>query len=89
MMEKGITVRGGQAPFQKYWHDLLKILDKGQVDPTVIITHGNRDLEEAAHLYDVFDRKADGCIKCVMRTPYGRQMGNSIFDKAQESRPAA
>lgn len=59
------------------------------VAATVIITHGNKDLEDAPHLYDIFDRKTDHCIKCVMRTPFGRQQRMSIYDSAAETKAAA
>lgn len=36
--EKGITLRGtGQAPVQKYWKELLKKIESGEFDPTIIL----------------------------------------------------
>lgn len=40
IMEKGITLRGcGQAPEQKYWHELLDNIETGLFDLTFILTH--------------------------------------------------
>merc|ERR1711939_418690 len=39
LMEKGITLRGtGQAPVQMYWHELLKKIEDGSFDPTIILS---------------------------------------------------
>ena len=36
LMEKGITLRGcGQAPVQKYWHELLEKVEAGLFDPHI------------------------------------------------------
>lgn len=39
LMEKGITVRGyGQEPVQRYWRELLKKVEGGEFDPTIILS---------------------------------------------------
>ncbi|MFL5759425.1 MAG: zinc-dependent alcohol dehydrogenase [Thermomicrobiales bacterium] len=65
MMEKGLTIRGGQVNIQKYWRDLLQRIEAGQIDPTFVITH-RMPLDRAAEAYALFDKKDDGVIKVVL-----------------------
>ncbi|KFA79683.1 hypothetical protein S40288_09070 [Stachybotrys chartarum IBT 40288] len=70
LMEKGITLRGtGQAPVQKYWHELLKKIEDGLFDPTIILSH-RFALEEFAELYTAFDRKEKGIMKTFVQTKF-------------------
>jgi len=70
VMEKGITLRGaGQAPVQKYWKDLLKKIESGEFDPTIILTH-RFDIEEFKELYDAFDKKESGIMKTFVQTKF-------------------
>lgn len=56
MMEKGLTVRGGQAPVQKYWDYCLDMIKSGEIDPTFMITHRG-SLREAPEMYEQFLKK--------------------------------
>lgn len=71
LMEKGLTMNGGQSPTQKYWKMALEKIRKGELDPTFIITH-KMPLTEAANLYGKFYNKEDGVIKVFLR-PFGSQ----------------
>lgn len=64
-MEKCCTMRGGQCPVQRYWHDLLKKIESGEMDPTKVITHV-LPLDQARHAYEIFNNKKDNCIKTVL-----------------------
>lgn len=66
LMNKGLTVRTGQTHVQKYQSMLLERIQRGELDPTVIITH-ELPLEDAPHGYDIFKHKKDGCIKVVLK----------------------
>ncbi|KXZ56260.1 hypothetical protein GPECTOR_1g227 [Gonium pectorale] len=70
-MEKGLTMKAGQTPVQKYWHQLLDMIKSGKLDPTIVITH-EMPLEDAPHAYKIFNDKTDGCIKVVLKTGVGR-----------------
>ncbi|KAK5141155.1 hypothetical protein LTR04_002707 [Oleoguttula sp. CCFEE 6159] len=60
LMEKGVSLHGtGQASVQKYWHELLKKVESGELDPTVTLTH-RFEIDEASELYDALDRKKHG-----------------------------
>ena len=63
--DKGITIRGGQAPAQKHIDKLLEYIVQGKVKLDDIITH-RLPLTEAAHGYDIFRNKKDNCVKVVL-----------------------
>jgi len=67
IMEKGITLRGGQLYCQKYWHTLLEKFLRHEVkpNPSFLFTH-EMDLDKAAVAYDVFDKKDDGVVKIML-----------------------
>ncbi len=64
-MQKGITIRSGQTHVQKYMHDLLARIERGEFDPSFIITH-RASLDDGPNGYVTFRDKAHGCIKVVM-----------------------
>ena len=63
--DKGITLRGGQAPAHKHIDTLLQYVVDGKVKLDDIITH-RLPLSEAAHGYDIFRNKKDNCVKVVL-----------------------
>jgi len=65
MMEKGLTVRGGQVNTQAYWPELLPRLESGEMDPSWVITH-HFPLEEGPEAMRLFDRKEGGVIGVVL-----------------------
>jgi threonine dehydrogenase-like Zn-dependent dehydrogenase len=70
LMEKGITLRGtGQSPVQRYWPELLKKIQSGEFDPTIILSHRFK-LDEFAELYDQFDKKEKGIMKVFVETRF-------------------
>eukprot|EP00877_Chromochloris_zofingiensis_P012796 jgi/Chrzof1/7770/Cz02g36040.t1 len=76
LMEKQLTIRGGQTPCQKYWPVLLDLVLTGQLDPAMVITH-ELPLEDAAKGYKLFNDKKDGCIKVVLKP-----MGDTVAPPA-------
>jgi threonine dehydrogenase-like Zn-dependent dehydrogenase len=65
-MNKGLTMRAGQTHVNRWTDDLLKRIEKGQIDPSFVITH-TVSLEEGPEMYKTFRDKQDGCIKVVMK----------------------
>ncbi|MFN8308935.1 MAG: zinc-dependent alcohol dehydrogenase [Chitinophagales bacterium] len=63
--DKGITLKGGQAPAQKYIDKLLQYVQDGKVVLDDIITH-RLSLNEVAQAYDIFSKRTDGCVKVVL-----------------------
>jgi threonine dehydrogenase-like Zn-dependent dehydrogenase len=67
-MNKGLTLRMNQANCKRYMPHLLEHIRAGRIDAAGIITH-RIPLEDAAHAYDIFEKKKDECIKCVLIPP--------------------
>lgn len=63
--DKGIVLKGGQAPAHKYIDELLAYVVEGKVKLDDVITH-RLGLSEVAHAYDIFKNKEDNCVKVVM-----------------------
>jgi threonine dehydrogenase-like Zn-dependent dehydrogenase len=55
-----------QTPVQHYLPILLDRIEKGEIDPSFVITH-RATLDDGPDLYKKFNDKADGCIKVVLR----------------------
>jgi threonine dehydrogenase-like Zn-dependent dehydrogenase len=64
--DKGIVLRGGQAPAHKHIDKLLAHVSRGDVKLDDIITH-RLPLSQAPHGYDIFRNKKDGCVKVVLK----------------------
>lgn len=64
-VNKGLTLKSGQTHVHRYMPVLLEKIDKGEIDPSFIITHRAK-LDDAPELYKTFRDKADGCIKVVL-----------------------
>lgn len=65
-INRGLTFRMAQTPVQHYLPQLLGRIQKGEIDPSFVITH-RASLEEGPELYKTFRDKKDGCIKVVMK----------------------
>lgn len=63
--DKGITLKGGQAPAQKYIDKLLDHVVKGDIKLNDIITH-RLPLTQVSHAFDIFKKRVDGCVKIVL-----------------------
>jgi threonine dehydrogenase-like Zn-dependent dehydrogenase len=65
-INRGLTFRMAQTPVQRYLPTLLERVQKGDIDPSFVITHTAR-LEDGPDLYKTFRDKKDGCIKVVLK----------------------
>ncbi len=63
---KGLTLKMGQTHVHRYLRPLLARVERGEIDPSFIVTHRVR-LDDAPAMYRTFREKQDGCIKVVMR----------------------
>ncbi|KVV16268.1 zinc-dependent alcohol dehydrogenase [Flavobacterium sp. TAB 87] len=63
--DKGLTIKGGQAPVQKHIDKLLEYVIEGKVELDDIITH-RLPLSEVSHAYDIFKKRIDACVKVVL-----------------------
>ena len=67
---KGLTLKMGQTHMHRYMKPLLDRIEKGEIDPTFIITH-RLPLDEAPKAYKTFRDKQDECIKVVLKPGEG------------------
>jgi threonine dehydrogenase-like Zn-dependent dehydrogenase len=65
-INRGLTFRMAQTPVQHYMPKLLERIEKGEIDPSIVITH-RASLEQGPELYKTFRDKKDGCIKVVLK----------------------
>ncbi|MET8777977.1 zinc-dependent alcohol dehydrogenase [Nocardia sp. NPDC050713] len=63
---KNLTIRTAQQHGQRYVPRLLDYVQRGELDPTYLITH-DMPLEDAVTGYDLFKNKRDGCVRAVFR----------------------
>jgi threonine dehydrogenase-like Zn-dependent dehydrogenase len=56
----------GQTHMHRYLQPLLERIERGEIDPSFIITH-RVSLEELPDAYRMFNAKSDGCIKVVAK----------------------
>jgi threonine dehydrogenase-like Zn-dependent dehydrogenase len=66
VMNRALTIKTGQAHVQRYMRPLLDRIQKGEIDPSFVITHRLR-LDDAPDGYKTFRDKQDDCIKVVLR----------------------
>jgi threonine dehydrogenase-like Zn-dependent dehydrogenase len=67
VVNRGLTIKAAQTPVQHYMPLLLERIEKGQIDPSFVITHRLK-LDEAAQGYETFLHKEDECMKVVLKT---------------------
>ncbi len=63
--DKGLILKGGQAPAHKHIDKLLQYVVDGKVQLDDIITH-RLSLDEISHAYDIFKNKEEDCVKVVL-----------------------
>jgi len=66
VMNRALTIKTGQTHVQRYLRPLLDRIERGDIDPSFIITHQMR-LEHAAKGYEMFKNKDDDCVKVVLK----------------------
>jgi len=66
VMNRGLTIRTGQCHVQKYMKRLLGHIERGDIDPSFVITH-TMDLSDAPRGYEMFVGKDDNCEKVVLK----------------------
>jgi len=65
-INRGLTFRMAQTPVQYYLPKLLERVEKGEIDPSFVITH-HAPLAEGPTMYKTFRDKQDGCVKVVLK----------------------
>lgn len=65
-VNKGLTMKSGQTHVQRYLRPLLERIQRGEIDPSFVITH-SLPLEDAPRAYKIFRDKEENCIKVVLK----------------------
>jgi threonine dehydrogenase-like Zn-dependent dehydrogenase len=65
LMNRSLTLKTGQCHVHRYMRPLLGRIQRGEIDPSFVITH-RLPLADAAKGYDMFVKKEDGCEKVVL-----------------------
>jgi threonine dehydrogenase-like Zn-dependent dehydrogenase len=67
MFDRGITLRMGQCHVKRWIDDILPaVMDDSDPLGTLDMTTHHLPLDQAAHGYEIFQKKQDGCIKVVL-----------------------
>jgi threonine dehydrogenase-like Zn-dependent dehydrogenase len=66
VMNRGLTIKSGQCHVHRYLRPLLERIQRGELDPSFVITH-TLPLAEAAEGYELFKHKRDDCLKVVLK----------------------
>lgn len=62
---KALTLRMGQTHVHRYLPKLLDHIERGDINPSFVITH-RASLDEAPDMYRLFRDKQDECVKVVL-----------------------
>ncbi len=65
-MNRSLTLKSGQTHVQRYLKPCLERIEKGEIDPSFLITH-RMSLDEAPRAYEMFQEKEDECVKVVLK----------------------
>jgi threonine dehydrogenase-like Zn-dependent dehydrogenase len=66
LMNRSLTIKTGQCHVHRYMKPLLEHIEKGDIDPSFVITH-KMQLDDAPVGYDIFNFRDDECLKVVLR----------------------
>lgn len=66
LMNRSITIKTGQCHVQRYMRPLLERVQRGEIDPSFVVTHRLR-LDDAPQGYETFLHKEDECVKVVLK----------------------
>ena len=66
VINRSMTIRSGQCHVQRYMKPLLDRIQRGEIDPSFVITH-QLNLDQAPEGDDVFLNKEDDCVKVVLK----------------------
>ncbi len=66
VMNRSLTIRTGQTHMQRYMKPLLERIEKGEIDPSFVITH-RMSLDDAPKGFSTFLNKQEDCMKVVLK----------------------
>jgi threonine dehydrogenase-like Zn-dependent dehydrogenase len=66
IVNRSLTLKSGQCHVHRYMRPLLERIERGDIDPSFVVTH-TLPLSAAAEGYDMFLRNRDDCEKVVLK----------------------
>ena len=66
VMNRSLTIKTGQCHVQRYMRPLLERIEKGEIDPSFVISH-HMNLDEASKGFAIFNDKQEDCTKIVLK----------------------
>jgi threonine dehydrogenase-like Zn-dependent dehydrogenase len=66
VVNKAITIKSGQTHVQRYMRPLLERIERGEFDPSFIVSH-RLSLDSAPLGYEMFRNKEQECVKVVLK----------------------
>jgi threonine dehydrogenase-like Zn-dependent dehydrogenase len=66
VMNRGLTIKTGQAHVHRYLKPLLQRIQNGEIDPSFVVSH-HLPLEDGPRAYEMFKHKQDNCTKVVLK----------------------
>jgi threonine dehydrogenase-like Zn-dependent dehydrogenase len=68
LFDRGVQIRMGQAHVKRWVDDIMPLLtsDEDPLGVEDLATH-KLPLDQAPHAYEIFQKKEDGAIKCVLK----------------------
>jgi len=66
VVNRALTLKSGQCHVQRYIRPLMERIEKGEIDPSFVVTH-TLGLDDAPKAYELFKHKHDDCIKVVLK----------------------
>jgi threonine dehydrogenase-like Zn-dependent dehydrogenase len=66
IVNRSLTIKSGQCHVHKYIRPLLQRIERGEIDPSFVITH-RMSLDQAPEGFDLFNNKEDEAMKIVLR----------------------
>jgi len=66
VVNRSLTIKSGQCHVQRYTKPLLERIQKGEIDPSFVISH-RLPLQDARRGFETFLEKREECVKVVLR----------------------
>jgi threonine dehydrogenase-like Zn-dependent dehydrogenase len=66
VVNRSLTIKSGQCHVHRYMKPLLDRIERGEIDPSFVITH-RVPLDQAADAFAMFNNKLDHCEKVVLQ----------------------
>jgi len=66
VVNRSLTLKSGQCHVHRYIRPLLERIEKGEIDPSFVVTH-TLSLDDAPKGYELFKHKHDDCVKVVLK----------------------